>query len=388
MKNHVFNYSTKIISGNGSIRLVGKEIKQLGIDKVMIVTDFFISNSLIMDEVIHSLNEVDVDYYIFDEVKSNPRDITCLLGVETAKKENIQGVVAIGGGSSMDQGKAIAALLTNGGTCQDWDGKPLKQPMLPTICVPTTAGTGSEVTYVAVITDSKRKFKMSLIDSKRLVPSVAVIDPELTISLPPLLTASTGMDALTHAIEAYTCTVSQPITDALALHVIEVIGKHLVNAVRNGSDIKTREAMLSASTMAGIAFINSNVGAVHAISETIGALFDTPHGIANSIFLPYVMKYNIPDHEHKFAEIARRLGIESQDASNLILANMAVKKVNELSHRVGIPNFKDLDYIRKDDFNKIAELSAENELSLDNARKISKEGYLEILELAYNNMLE
>ena len=258
--------------------------------------------------------------------------------------------------------------------------------MLPTICIPTTAGTGSEVTFCAVITDEEKKYKMSVMDVYNLRPDVAIADPELLVSLPPSLTASTGVDALTHAIEAYTCTVHQPLTDALALHAIELIGQNLVTAVEHGDDLAARENMLNASLMAGAAFINSNVGAVHAISETIGAWYDTPHGVGNSMFLPYIMEYNIPACPERFAKIAVQLGIDAADKTEEELALEAVAYVKELNARVKIPKLRDLEYIKEENFEAIAQRSADNPLSDDNARPIDKDGYMEVLRKAYGDL--
>lgn len=385
MSENYFFHATKVVSGCSTITKVGEEIKLLGAKKVLIVTDKFMATSPIIKKIKDGLEETGIAYCVYDDVKPNPKDVDCLVGAEYAKKEGIEALIALGGGSSMDQAKAIGALVTNGGKCQDWDGVPLKKAMLPTICIPTTAGTGSEATFVAVITDTKRKFKMSIFDPLKLVPKVAIIDPEVTISLPPFLTASTGIDALTHAIEAYTCKVSQPITDALALYAIDIILKNIVKAVTNGNDIKAREQMMIGSCMAGIAFINSNVGAVHAISETIGGRYDTPHGVGNSIFLPYVMKYNVPANVEKFATVAKYLGVDPTGKSAEELAYAGVEKVKELNEAVKIPKLSELEYIKEENFEEIARISAENLLSNDNAREIDAEAYLEILRAAYAN---
>lgn len=283
----------------------------------------------------------------------------------------------------MDQAKASAALVTNGGKCVDWDYIELPEYMLPVICIPTTAGTGSEVTFCAVITDEEKKYKMTVMDVIKLRPSVAIADPELLLTLPPALTASTGVDALTHAIEAYTAKVSQPLTDALALHAIELIAGSLVEAVTNGSNLQARTDMQNGSLLAGAAFINSDVGAVHAISETIGAWYDTPHGVGNSIFLPHVMKYNIPACPERYAKIAKCLGIDPTGKSDEQLANEAVDYVIELCETVKIPKLKELEYIKEENFEAIAQRSAENPLSLDNARDIDAAAYLDILKAAY-----
>lgn len=377
-----FSLPTKVISGSGAVCKVGEEAKKLSLSNVLIVTDTYIANSLMIDEVICSLTEVDITYSIFDDVKPNPRDEECLLGVEIAQGESVDGVIAIGGGSVIDQAKAIAALVTNGGTCQDWHNVSLKMPMLPLVAIPTTAGTGSEVTFVSVITDTKAHVKMSLIDSVHLVPSVAILDPDLTVSMPPHLTAYTGMDVLTHAIEAYVAKSSQPITDAIALSVIETVAQHLVPAFKDGHNIVERAKMLYASSLAGMAFIHANVGAVHAISETCGALYDLPHGMTNAVFLPYIMEFNIIGNEKKYAEIARRLGVRSSTMDDQELAQLSVVKIRKLLDILNIPKFNELTELKEEDFPLIAELSAKNELSLDNPREIIATDYLQILDKA------
>ncbi len=383
MNSQNFYHATKVVSGAGTIQLVGKEALEIGAKKVLIITDSFLAKSDAMKKIIKSLEASDIDYAVYKDVRPNPRDEDCGLSTQLAKKEKVDAIIGLGGGSSMDQCKATAALVTNGGTCRDWDGKALKEVMLPVICIPTTSGTGSEVTFVAVITDSERKYKMSIFDPVRLIPKVAITDPEITLSLPPSLTASTGIDALTHAIEAYTCKAAQPITDAIALYAIEQINKNVQKAVEKGYDLKARASMMNASTMAGIAFINSNVGAVHAISETIGAWYDTPHGVCNSIFLPHIFKYNIPADVEKHAMVASKMGVDPIGKTKMEIAEEGVSVIKELCNAVKIPKLKELKYIKQENFFTIAQTSAANLLSQDNARDIDTDGYLEVLCSAF-----
>lgn len=381
-----FFHATKVVSGAGCITQTSEEAVRLGAKKALIITDGFLAASPIYAKVTASLEEAGVAYITYDKVRPNPRTTDCDDTCDLAKAEQVDLLIGLGGGSSMDQAKTTAALVTNGGKCVEWDYVELPHRMLPTICIPTTAGTGSEVTFCAVITDEEKKYKMSVMDVYNLRPDVAIADPELLLSLPPSLTASTGVDALTHAIEAYTCTVHQPLTDALALHAIELIGQNLVTAVEHGDDLAARENMLNASLMAGAAFINSNVGAVHAISETIGAWYDTPHGVGNSMFLPYIMEYNIPACPERFAKIAVQLGIDAADKTEEELALEAVAYVKELNARVKIPKLRDLEYIKEENFEAIAQRSADNPLSDDNARPIDKDGYMEVLRKAYGDL--
>ncbi|MCC7570887.1 MAG: iron-containing alcohol dehydrogenase [Clostridia bacterium] len=380
-----FFHRTKIVYGAGSVLKVGQEAVSLGAKKVLIVTDSFLSETSTMDKIKENLSKEKIEFEVYNEVKSNPRDVDCMKSAKMALDMEANVIIGIGGGSSMDQAKATAILVKNGGTCQDWEGVPLKNGMLPTICIPTTAGTGSEVTFVAVITDTKRKHKMSLWELGTIAAEVAIVDAELLISLPPSLTASTGVDALTHAIEAYTCKIGQPLTDVLALRAIELISKSIVTAVEQGDNIEARENMMLGSMMAGIAFGNADVGAVHAISETIGGWYDTPHGVGNSIFLPYVMEYNLPGNSKRYAEIARCLGVYTKGKTEEEIALEGISKIKELNKKVKIPTLKELEYISPDKFDEIAEASARNMLSENNARAIDKAGYMKVLKAAYEN---
>ncbi|WP_054956322.1 iron-containing alcohol dehydrogenase [Paenibacillus dakarensis] len=379
-----FYHATRILEGNGTLKEVGNEAKLLGATKVMVVTDDFLSKTPVFSTLTKSLEDAGLSYMVYTNVKPNPRSEDCDAATVVAREENVDLIVAFGGGSAMDQAKAVAALLTNGKTCRDWDNVPLDHPMLPTICIPTTSGTGSEVTFVSVITDTERQFKMSIFDPQKLIPALAICDAEVTLGLPKSLTAACGIDALTHAIEAYTSKVAQPITDSLALTAISLISQNILKAYEDGSNLEARQNMMIGSTIAGIAFINSNVGAVHAISETIGGWFDTPHGVGNSIFLPYVMEFNVSANVKKFADVAVALGVEvTPEMTKEDIAAAGVKKVAELNKQLNIPALKDLSYITPEHFDAIAERSAKNMLSDDNARDITKEDYLDILNKAY-----
>ena len=262
----------------------------------------------------------------------------------------------------------------------------LKKNILPLICIPSTSGTGAEVTWCAVITDTKRQYKMTVGDPIHMIPTLAICDPEITVGLPKSLTASCGVDALTHCIEAYTVQLHQPITDALALKGISMIAENLEKAYHNGEDREARRNMMIASTIGGMAFISSNVGAVHAFAETVGAWFDTPHGVANSLFLPYIMEFNIPACPERFADIANALGIKrDENMSDEQYAQKAVEYVKDLNKKLNIPTIKDIQGISEENFDAIAERSANNVLSNDNARAITKEDYLELLKKAYND---
>lgn len=379
-----FYHATKIICEPGAISRTGEALTSMNFKNVLVVTDSFLAKSNMFSKLAKSLESHNITYTVFDDVKPNPIDSECVKVAELGKSLEVDAIIGLGGGSPMDQAKAAAALITNGGTCKDWDGLPLEKNMLPVICIPTTAGTGSEVTFVAVITDPDRKFKMSVFDPEKLRPTLAILDPELTLDLPSNITAFTGVDALTHAIEAYTCKLANPITDAIAINAIKLIMANIYEAVANGSNLEARSNMMTASMMGGMAFINSNVGAVHAISETVGAWYHTPHGIANSIFLPHVFKYNIVANPEKHAYIAKLLGVNIDGKTFEEAAMLGVDALLALNEKVKIPKLKDMDYMKKENFESIAETSAENLLSADNCRDIDKSGYMQVLNDAYS----
>ena len=303
-----------------------------------------------------------------------------------AKENHVDALIALGGGSAMDQAKAVGAVVTNGKTTIEWGDTELEKKILPLICIPTTSGTGAEVTWCAVITDTKRQYKMTVGDPVHMIPTLAICDPEITLGLPKSLTASCGVDALTHCIEAYTVQVHQPITDALALKGISMISENLEKAYNDGSDRNARRNMMIASTIGGMSFISSNVGAVHAFAETVGAWFDTPHGVANSLFLPYVMEYNIPACPERFVDIACAMGLKREDGmTDEEYALKTVEYVKALNRKLNIPTIRDIKGITEENFETIAERSANNVLSADNARKITKEDYLNLIIKAYND---
>lgn len=375
-----FFHGTRIVEGYGVLNETGNEVKALGFKKVLIVTDDFLSKSAHYQVLKESLEKEGIEYLLETNVKPNPRAEDCDAMAKVAIEDKVDAIIALGGGSAMDQAKAVAAIVTNGKTTVEWGDVELEHSILPLICIPSTAGTGSEVTWCAVITDTARMYKMTVGDPIHMIPTLAICDPTITLDLPQSLTASCGVDALTHCIEAYTVKVHQPITDALALKGISLIAQNLEKAYVNGHDKEARRNMMIASTIGGMSFISSNVGAVHAFAETVGAWFDTPHGVANSLFLPYIMEYNIPACLDRFVDIADALGIERNGMNDQEYAYSAVQYVKDLNRRLNIPKIKEIKGITEDKFDAIAQRSADNVLSNDNAREIHKEDYLELLK--------
>ncbi|MDR2295361.1 MAG: iron-containing alcohol dehydrogenase, partial [Clostridiales Family XIII bacterium] len=302
---------------------------------------------------------------------------------ELAKRLGIDAMVAVGGGSSMDTAKGIGVLLVGGGVIKDYEGLGKVPAKIPTlIAVPTTVGTGSEVTFWAVIKDTKENYKLS-VGSPFIAPEIAFLDPDLVATLPPGIIASTGMDALTHAIEGYTATLAEPITDACGLYAIELIGKNLRNAVYT-EDLTARGNLLVGSMIAGICFGNSDVGGGHCMSESLGGLYDMPHGIANAVMLPYIMEYNYPAVMYKFSKIAAALGERVERMSEREAAYAAVENIRKLNRDLEIPSLKELG-VKMEDLEELAERSANNVSVDSNPRKARKDDFYAMFLKAMND---
>lgn len=376
-----FILPTSIYFGNGRSKEAGKVALALKGTKAMIVTDKGIVSAGLIKGIRQSLIEEKIEVTIFDEVEPNPRDTTVQKGSEIAKSAEIDILIAVGGGSSIDVAKAIGVILTHGGIINDYEGlENVTKPITPLIAVPTTVGTGSEVTFWAVITDTKRRFKMS-VGSPFIAPRIALVDPDLVESLPPAITASTGMDALTHAIEGYTGKLSEPITDACGIYSIRMIAENIKAAVYDNSK-DARANMLLGSLIAGICFGNSDVGGVHCMAEALGGQYDTPHGTANAVLLPHVMEYNYPSNIKKFAEIAKAMG-ESTDGKTLEeAAYMSVAAVRKLNKDLHIPTLAEVG-VKEKDLKELARRSSVNVSVESNPREITEEDFLEIFKKAY-----
>ena len=378
-----FRVATSVHLGNGCSANLISAVRGLGARRVTVVTDPGVRATGIIERLITPLGSAGIAVDIDDSVRANPRDTDCEIGADRAKDYGSDLVIAIGGGSPIDQAKTIAMLITNGGVATDWQmHRPFDADPLPLIAIPTTAGTGSEVTTVAVITDTRRMFKMTLGDP-RMAPAISFVDPELTVSVPRGTTAATGMDALTHAIECYTCTLHNPVSDAMALEAMRMIAGNLVAVVDDGSNLTAREAMMYGSLIAGMAFGNTDVGAVHCISEAIGGLYDTPHGVANSVFLPWVFTFNKDADVTRHANVAECLGIPREGRSDAAMAAAAAENLADLAERIGIPRFADLPGVDPVDFDRLAEASEANGSTPSNARPIATADYRRILDEAY-----
>lgn len=372
MKDFNFRFPTELEYGIGKKDILKSKLNEYDIKKPLIVTDKGIIDVGLFDE----LDFRNVNYKIFDEVEPNPKDHNIEKGAEVAKDFDPDGIIVLGGGSSIDAGKGINVLLSERRSeISDYFGKNLvKEDLLPSIAIPTTAGTGSEVTFSAVVTDSKQNKKMS-VRSEKIAPDLAILDPELTISLPKKITAYSGMDAFTHAIEAYTANTATPITDSLALHSMELILNNIVKAYSDTDDIEARSAMLLGSTLAGMSFNHSDVASVHCMAETLGGSYDAPHGLCNSVILPFVMEYNKRYCEEKYARVAEMMGYDFDDPDEG--ADKAVDGIREMNEKLDIPRKLDLD-INDENIDELAEISEENLSNESNPRPMKKEDYIDL----------
>lgn len=325
--------------GPGCLEVIGQRAKILNGTKALIVTDKFL-NSLkdgAVEKTVEYLKAEGIDYAIYDGVEPNPKDVNVYEGAKIYEENNCDMIITIGGGSPHDCGKGIGIALTHEGNICDFAGiETLTNALPPIISVNTTAGTASEVTRHAVITNTETKVKFVIV-SWRNLPQVSINDPLLMVGKPAGLTAATGMDALTHAVEAYVSKDANPVTDAAAIQSIKLISKNLRLAVANGENIVARENMAYASILAGMAFNNGNLGYVHAMAHQLGGLYDMPHGMANAMLLPHVCKYNMISNLEKFADIAEFMGENTANLSSVEAAEKAIQAMFRLSTDVGIP---------------------------------------------------
>lgn len=370
-----FELPTQIEYGIGSVERLAEIVKALNAKRLLVVTDTGIRNSGLLERISTLLDAGKLAHQIFDNVEPNPKDYNVAEGAEMTRQLDADCLVSVGGGSPIDCAKAIAVVARQGGAARDYEGPDrIGADVLPLIAIPTTAGTGSEVTFSSVITDSKEKYKFSIKDPK-IAPKVALVDPEMTLTMPPGLTAATGMDALTHAIEGFTAKAAEPIADSAALYAIELITTYLRTAVSDGNHLEARAGMLLGSVLAGIAFSHSDVAAVHCVAEALGGKYDAAHGVCNAVVLPAVMAYNLDYCKDRYARIAGALGLSYNNAEEG--ARQAVAAVQKLAADVHLPEFGSLG-VQQEDFEELALNSFKNGSNIDNPRPMSKEDYLNL----------
>lgn len=330
--------------GMGCINEIPRYIDSLNVKKALIISDAGLVKVGTVKKVTDVLDWYGKPYEIFDQVLPNPTTAIVNSANEALQKGGCDYVIGIGGGSPLDVAKAVGILAVNGGDIRSYEGvnKSLK-PSLPLIAINTTAGTGSEVTRDYVITDEEKKIKMLMVDSHCLA-TLAIDDPQLMLEMPPKLTAATGMDALTHAIEAYVSNSNFPFSNGLALEAIKLVAKSLKTAVKEGSNVEARTDMCWAEYMAGLAFSNSGLGLVHSMAHQLGGFYNMPHGVANAILLPYVMEYNSLVAKERYADVANALGIKTNGMTADQASNAAIRFIKELSIELDIPALNSLGF--------------------------------------------
>ncbi|HET6478274.1 MAG TPA: iron-containing alcohol dehydrogenase [Dehalococcoidales bacterium] len=337
-KVNIFRSPNKVIFGNGTVSQVGVEVEKMGARKALIVTDAGVAKGGLIAEVEKSLKASKIDYGLFDRVEAEPpaRIVDECAREVTEKKYDV--IVGVGGGSSMDVSKGASIVATNGGKVLDYVGNDIvPRAGVPKILLPTTAGTGSEVTRVFVVTDEADNDKKVVFSDYNL-SSVAIIDPLLTLSMPPGVTADTGMDALVHAAETYVSRLATPFSDILALEAISLIGEYLPVAYAKAENVEARYNMSLAATLAGLAFSSGGLGAVHALAYVLGTEYHMSHGRTNAIMLPYVVDYNKTGALSKYARIAQAMGEKTAGLSDFQAAERLVLRLHRLLSEVGIPD--------------------------------------------------
>ncbi|MFC1534634.1 iron-containing alcohol dehydrogenase [Thermodesulfobacteriota bacterium] len=351
----IFSTTPRIVMGPGAVNQLGQEAHGLKAGKVLFITDKGVVEAGLIKLAQEVLEKTGIKYAIFDGVEPDPRYEIIADCVEMIHREKADLIIGFGGGSSIDIAKAAAIMATNEGPIEEYFGIDLiPKPGLNTLMVPTTSGTGSEVTPIAILSDEKEKLKKGII-SPYLFPSAAILDPELTLGLPPNITASTGMDALIHAIEAFTSINATDITDTLAFRAMGMIYENIRTAYANGNNLEARSKMLEGSLLAGMAFANAGVTAVHAFAYPIGAEFHIPHGVANTLMLPHVMRFNILGNLAKFAEISEAFGLSVEGLDDLRASEAAVEAIERLALDLRVPKHLAEFGVKEKDISVLAE---------------------------------
>lgn len=379
-----FQIRTKVVFGRGGLANLGDLAKESGAGKFLLVADPALERHGIVQKALASLNELGLSGQVFQGVEPEPYLDNVEAAAVLGRSIEADLVIGLGGGSTMDTAKAAAIMLTNDGKAEDYVGlDKVELPGAATIMIPTTAGTGAEVTFTAVFTNRETKAKGG-INSPYLFPNIALLDPELTLTLPPGVTAQTGMDAMTHAVESVSSRSSSIFTEALALTAVRLIGDNLRRAVFHGEDIEARENMLMGSLFAGLALADAGVGAAHALAYPLGGYYRIPHGLANAILIPYVMEFNLPAAERSFALIAKAMGEPVDGLPVRRAADAAVDAVRTLCEDIGIPLSLSEIGVPGDDIPRLVEGALKVTRPVENnPRKLEKEEAQYIYERAF-----
>lgn len=361
----------EIIFGKNAIEQVGESCLRLGAKNVLIVSDPGVISAGWMEKVISICKRTGLRYTTFHQITTNPKDYEVELGVNVYLENHCDAVIGVGGGSALDVAKAIAIITSNGGDICDYEGvDQIRHPLPPMVMISTTAGSGSEVSQFSVIVDSKHQKKMTIV-SKSLVPDIAIIDPYTLVTKDPNLTASTGMDVLTHAIEALVSIAATPLTDVQAKNAISLVAQYLRPSVASKTNEEAKNAMAMASLQAGLAFSNAILGAVHAMSHAIGGRFPMSHGEVNAIFLPYVMEYNLIASPKRFMNIAELMGQDVRGMTEVEAGKKAIKQVKELSKDIGAPQRLSEMGLTEKDISSMSQIALEDACMITNPRDMT-----------------
>jgi choline dehydrogenase len=380
-----FAVPTVMQHGPGAVARLPQVVKELGLRRPLIVTDAGISRAGLLDSVTRVLDGAGQAYLVFPEVVANPPVALVDRGAQVYQQEGCDGLIGLGGGSSLDAAKAVGVVVTHGGSIRDYrwaDPQPIRQRIPPTITIPTTSGTGSEVTLWSVITDPERKVKFNVGGTAQIGPWVALIDPELTLGLPARITAATGMDALAHAVECYTCAYAQPLPDATALLAMEYIGQYLRVAYAQGGNLEARYRMSMAAMLAGLSYGTESAGAAHAMSQSAGGVHDVPHGDLTARLLAPVMEYNCMAEPHKFARIAQALGEDVRGLAVWRAAEKAIEAVYRLTADLNIATLQELGF-EEQEIPNLARLAEADPQTVGNPRVVRREDYERIWRRAF-----
>jgi choline dehydrogenase len=375
---------TRVVHGIGAIASLGEEAAALGIARPLVVTDRGIAGAGILDEAVGSLRGAGPDPVVFDEVRANPPIELIDRGGEIYRRERCDGLIGLGGGSSIDTAKGIGVVAVGGGSILDYEyGKrPIERRIPPLIAVPTTAGTGSEVTLWAVVTDPDRQIKFNVGGTAAIAPWVALIDPALTVNLPPEVTAGTGMDALAHAVECYTMAYAQPVTDAVALEAIDYVSRYLRVAYEEPGNLEARYHMSLGAMLAGMSYGTESAGAAHAMSQSAGGMRDAPHGTLTGRLLGPVVEFNHEAAPARFARIAQAMGRDTRNRKPLDAAGLAVEEVHRLADDLRIASLQDLGFI-EEETPLLARIAFEDPQTVGNPRELDLESYEGIYRRAF-----
>ena len=368
--------------GAGCLEASIADIAKLGFKKALIVTDKILNDIGLVSSVTEKLGAEGIISVIFDGTQPNPTCCNVEDGLKLLQENDCDFVISLGGGSPHDCAKGIALVAANGGSIRDYEGVDVSEkPQFPLVAINTTAGTASEITRFCIITDEERHVKMAIVD-KNTTPLMSVNDPALMTGMPKSLTAATGMDALTHAVEAYVSIIATPVTDCCAIKAIELIAEYLENAVNNGDDMEAREQMAYAQLLGGMAFNNASLGYVHAMAHQLGGFYDLPHGVCNAILLPHVQAYNAQVASERLAHVAVALGEDIEGLSIEAAAEKAVTAIKALSARIGIPaGLKELG-VKNEDFPTLTENALKDACGLTNPKQATAEDITAIFAAA------